>query len=247
MLDPQKLAGTLREQYETRGYAILQGVFPPEVAQAVLYYFQSDLGNTPASFKREYERGPFTERKAYELYSYDYPPAMTLHWGLTPFMHLATGKDLLPTHAYFRVYGKGDVCKIHTDRISCEYSLSLTLAYSDGKPWDLWIGLDYLGEVKEDDPPLATRITDPSRLRFAQASTQPGDAVLYRGVNHLHGRDTPNPNQWSAHLFLHWIDRNGPYRHKAFDGHEAECVRESRWVFPEQDTDVDIASRVEQR
>jgi hypothetical protein len=34
-----------------------------------------------------------------------------------------------------------------------------------------------------------------------------GDAVLYRGVNHRHGRLRPNPNAWSANLFLHWIDR----------------------------------------
>jgi hypothetical protein len=29
---------------------------------------------------------------------------------------------------------------------------------------------------------------------------------------------TPNPNGWSAHLFLHWVDREGPYREHAFDG-----------------------------
>ena len=37
-----------------------------------------------------------------------------------------------------------------------------------------------------------------------------GDAVLYQGVNYAHGRITPNPNAWSAHLFLHFVDRNGP-------------------------------------
>ena len=45
-----------------------------------------------------------------------------------------------------------------------------------------------------------------------------GDAVLYQGVHHRHGRTMPNPNAWSAHLFLHWVDRDGPYRAHAFDG-----------------------------
>ena len=45
-----------------------------------------------------------------------------------------------------------------------------------------------------------------------------GDAVLYRGVHRAHGRTTPNPNRWSAHLFLHWVARNGPYADQAFDG-----------------------------
>ena len=44
-----------------------------------------------------------------------------------------------------------------------------------------------------------------------------GDAVLYQGVHHHHGRTTPNPNRWSAHLFLHWVERDGPYADHAFD------------------------------
>ena len=46
---------------------------------------------------------------------------------------------------------------------------------------------------------------------------QPGDAVLYQGVHRHHGRTTPNPNRWSAHLFLHWVARNGPFSGEAFD------------------------------
>jgi hypothetical protein len=45
-----------------------------------------------------------------------------------------------------------------------------------------------------------------------------GDAVLYYGVRYPHGRTTPNPNTWSAHLFLHFVDRNGPHAGEAFDG-----------------------------
>ena len=46
---------------------------------------------------------------------------------------------------------------------------------------------------------------------------QPGDAVLYRGIDRRHGRTSPNPNQWSAHLFCHWVAADGPYRHLAFE------------------------------
>jgi len=45
-----------------------------------------------------------------------------------------------------------------------------------------------------------------------------GDAVAYRGVEHRHGRTMPNPNRWSAHLFLHWVDPQGPHAERAFDG-----------------------------
>jgi hypothetical protein len=53
---------------------------------------------------------------------------------------------------------------------------------------------------------------------YASIAMAVGDAVLYQGVHHRHGRMTNNPNGWSAHLFLHWVDREGPYRHHAFDG-----------------------------
>jgi hypothetical protein len=40
---------------------------------------------------------------------------------------------------------------------------------------------------------------------------------MYRGVNHRHGRIEPNPNRWSAHLFMHWVDANGRFADEAFD------------------------------
>jgi hypothetical protein len=44
-----------------------------------------------------------------------------------------------------------------------------------------------------------------------------GDAMLYRGLSHRHARLTPNPNNGSLHLFLHWVDPTGPYADCAFD------------------------------
>jgi hypothetical protein len=32
----------------------------------------------------------------------------------------------------------------------------------------------------------------------------------------------PNPNRWSAHLFLHWVERDGPYAEHAFEGADPE-------------------------
>ena len=104
------------------------------------------------------------------------------------------------------------MCLVHSDRYACEHSLSLTLDYSDGVPWDLEIG-----KVRRPQPTSAVEEsfgTEP----FASIPMQVGDAVLYQGVHHRHARTRPNPNGWSAHLFLHWVDRNGPYREHAFDG-----------------------------
>jgi len=54
--------------------------------------------------------------------------------------------------------------------------------------------------------------------RVGAVAMAAGDAVLYQGVHHHHGRVTPNPNRLSAHLFLHWVERDGAYANYAFDG-----------------------------
>jgi hypothetical protein len=133
-------------------------------------------------------------------------------WGLTPLMSKLVGRELLPTYDFFRVYREGDVCRVHCDRYSCEHSLSLTLDYSDGLPWDLEVG-------KQRMEPSARVADEWGDEAYGSVSMEVGDAVLYQGVHHRHARTKPNPNGWSAHLFLHWVDRDGPYADHAFDGH----------------------------
>ena len=50
-----------------------------------------------------------------------------------------TGANLTPGFAYFQIYRQGNHLFVHSDRASCEYSMSLTLAYSDDLPWDLTV------------------------------------------------------------------------------------------------------------
>ncbi|HYE27990.1 MAG TPA: hypothetical protein VEA61_07135, partial [Allosphingosinicella sp.] len=52
---------------------------------------------------------------------------------------------------------------------------------------------------------------------YSSIEMQPGDAVLYRGIELRHGRTLPNPNRWSAHLFLFWVERGGEFEQHAFD------------------------------
>jgi len=154
-------------------------------------------------------------RPAIELYGNRYTPMAFFLWGLTPTMRQITGRDLLPTYDYLRIYREGDICKVHYDRPSCEHSLSLTLDYSDGAPWPLEVGSDRA-------EPSSMVETDFGEEAFTSIPMKIGDAVLYRGVHHRHGRLRPNPNAWSVHLFLHWVDRNGAYADFAFDGQTPE-------------------------
>jgi hypothetical protein len=132
------------------------------------------------------------------------------HWGLTPVVAELAGCELMPTYAYFRVYQQGDICVVHSDRPACEHSISLMMELADEIPWARCIGHNLV-----EQPPAPER--DFGDEEYSPIAMSAGDAVMYRGVNHRHGRIEPNPNRWSAHLFLHWVDANGPHADQAFD------------------------------
>ncbi|HEY0628216.1 MAG TPA: hypothetical protein VGD23_02705 [Sphingomicrobium sp.] len=202
-----------KADYRSDGYAHLPALVPLEICNALLARMKVDLARQGVDLAQLEREGPLLRQKAAELYGYHYPMFTTFLWGMTPTVETLTGAALLPTYCYFRLYRTGDICRVHSDRPSCEHSLSLTLGYSDGLAWPLEVSSRPIERpVERADEDFAV---DEPRTAIPM---QVGDAVLYRGVHRAHGRTTPNPNQWSAHLFLHWVDRNGPYADQAFDG-----------------------------
>jgi hypothetical protein len=196
--------------YHDDGYAHVEELIAPEIARVFLANMKKDLGLEVLQLSKVREFPNLLARPAFEIYGYHYPPMLFFLWGLTPIVSEIVGRKLLPSYDYFRIYREGDVCRVHYDRPSCEHSLSLTLDYSDGVAWPLEVG-------KTNSQPSARIEEDFGDEDFASIAMNVGDALLYQGVNHRHGRTQPNPNAWSAHLFLHWVDADGPYRDHAFD------------------------------
>jgi len=196
--------------YQRDGYALVEGLLAPEVCNAFLHQFQGAIARSGASLTQFNRTSNLLKREAVEMYGYHFPPMLALLWGLTPVAEQLSGKTLLPSYSYFRIYREGDICRVHSDRQSCEHSMSLTLDYSDGVPWSLEL-------ERTDSEPSSRTEENFGPDAPAALAMQPGDGVLYRGVNRRHGRTTPNPNGWSAHLFLHWVERGGAYADHAFD------------------------------
>jgi plasmid maintenance system antidote protein VapI len=87
---------------------------------------------------------------------------------------------------------KGSDLKNHTDRESCEYSTTILLDCSEpNTPWEIFV----------DKKPFALKL---------------GQGVIYKGIEQEHYRNAC-PMEYSSHVFLHYVDANGPHKDFAFD------------------------------
>lgn len=116
---------------------------------------------------------------------------------LTPNFEYASGKRLLPTYAYARLYAPGEELKIHTDRAACEISATLTLGF-DGDVWPIFMG-------------------DEGGANASKIEMGVGDAVLYHGMTKYHWREPYKEGKWQAQVFLHYVDADGPNAEWKYD------------------------------
>ena len=108
------------------------------------------------------------------------------------------GIDLDFAYCYARLYLPGEVLEPHTDRESCEISATMTLGYHGNMMWPI-----YMGEHSEDS-------------KGHKVNIGIGDMLMYHGKELRHWRD-PFNGVWQTQLFLHFIDKNGPYAEHAQD------------------------------
>jgi len=120
-----------------------------------------------------------------------------------------TGKDLIPTYSYHRLYTQGTELKRHKDRPSCEISTTLCLGYDNSNvdakkypdwDWPMFVGPKD-GEVGTEGMPIHMK---------------PGDMLIYRGDIVEHWRE-PFWGLNHAQVFLHYNEKDGQY-HIPFDG-----------------------------
>jgi hypothetical protein len=144
--------------------------------------------------------------RAHSRYADPAMEAMLLH--LHPLMEKNTGLELYPTYSFYRVYRNGDILEPHTDRPSCEISTTVCFKYS-------YDDNDYSWPI----------IMDGERVYM-----NPGDIVVYRGVDLEHSREEFNPpgDHWHVQAFLHYVDANGPYSNYKFDQRESLGVLKNK-------------------
>lgn len=107
-----------------------------------------------------------------------------------------TGKELIPTYSYARVYQPGEALRPHIDRPSCEISVTVNVATKgDFSP----ICMRYKNNVSEEH------------------ILNPGDAVIYKGCEATHWRKPLKEGQLNVQFMLHYVNKDGPYSEYAKD------------------------------
>lgn len=107
---------------------------------------------------------------------------------LHPIMENIVQKKLDPTYTCIRVYRTGCELKKHIDKEHCEYSISINL--KSDIVWPLWF----------DGVPIELNT---------------GDGLIYLG-HKPHWRE-PLSSGSCVQMFLHYVDKNGPYRSYKFN------------------------------
>ena len=110
-----------------------------------------------------------------------------------------SGINLLPQYSYVRLYKQKEELIIHKDRPSCEISATLSLGFSDDE------GVNPIYFSKNENK------TDAIKIKLNS-----GDLCLYRGCDLYHWRP-PFKNSWYLQAFLHYVDKNGPYKDQIYD------------------------------
>jgi hypothetical protein len=112
------------------------------------------------------------------------------------------GEPLLSTYSFSRMYYSDSILAKHSDRPSCE--VSITLNIEADKEWPLWF-------VKLDEK------RKPMKVEPCSLITKPGDAAVYEGCAYEHWRD-PYDGKKCMQVFLHYVKANGRYTSFAKDG-----------------------------
>lgn len=136
---------------------------------------------------------------------YNYIPFVELLTHKVPEISQILGESVLPTYCYARVYNHGSVLENHTDRPSCE--ISLTVHLHGDKEWPIYLGNGDRHYV----------------------NLEPGDAIIYLGTEINHGREEYSGNNYTQ-CFLHYVRVAGEQVDNYFDNKKVKTTTDSDYI-----------------
>jgi hypothetical protein len=168
-------------------YLFLDNFITKKEAKNLYTQFKKDIETYPNEFKKD-------PQCPNSFAIYNYKPFLELLVNKTSYISELIGEAVLATYSYARLYQNGEILKKHTDRPSCEISVTLNLG--GDKDWEIFF-------------------TKPNGEQISLNITQ-GQGALYLGMQSEHWRDAFEGQEY-AQVFLHYVRSNGPNWIHCFD------------------------------
>lgn len=180
--------------FETKGCVRVNNFIDEQTVSVVSDYFQNKLR------RGEWREGHEGPQAASRYFYYADPLVEILLLKSQQAVEEATGKELIPTYSYARIYQPGEELTPHVDRPACEISVTVNIA------------------SKGEASPIYMRYENNETEEHVLA---PGDAVVYKGCEATHWRRPLQDDQLTVQLMLHYVDKNGPNAQYAKDQRSA--------------------------
>lgn len=171
------------EHFEKHGCVFVKNFIDEQTIAVVSHYFENKIK------RGEWSEGSNTTDPTSKFSRYADPLIEVLLLASKEAVENATGKELLPTYSYSRIYQAGEALRPHVDRPACEVSVTVNVA------------------TKGEFSPIYTQYgqNDPEKHVL-----NPGDAVIYMGCDVMHWRQPLQEGQLNVQFMLHYVDKNGP-------------------------------------
>ncbi len=176
-----------RRNLTGRGYAILPDLIPPTFLESIRQYY-----------RRLLREGflVFGDDQATRHNLHNEPFSSWLHYETESLISHAIPQPIKCSYSYVAAYTSGATLERHTDRIQCEYTLTLAIdatpTFARSEAWPLYIHL-------LDGQTAAVRLG-------------PGDGLIMKGRELPHFRTALSENRTSSSLLFHYVlaDFKGP-------------------------------------
>lgn len=178
---------------EENGYLKVPDLIDAQTIGTISQYFENKIKRGEWVPK---ERADALESSKFGYYSDPLIEVLLKTCG--PEIEQHTGLSLHPSYSFSRVYQEGEALHPHTDRPSCEISVTINVGCTGDSPWPIW--MDY----KDKDP--------------AKILLSPGDAVIYKGCEVTHWRKPLPPGEINVQFMLHYVIKDGPNALYKLDG-----------------------------
>jgi hypothetical protein len=216
---------TGNEEFDANGYLYVKKLvdpkelYEPAPKERGQYNYHGDLS------KFSFE--PVERQVEGSIARYYYTPYKHIHTQVRLKLEKIIGKKLYNTYYYDRYYFPGQELTMHTDRASCEISVTINISTNLKHPWPIKIKTP---DVYSDNK--KTNILTPGEVR--SISFEPGDGVIYKGCERPHWRDKM-PSNYGKHeskfrkimkkeddtyyhqVFFHYVLADGNRVQHAFD------------------------------